>query len=98
MTGGQLVTRHCTNSKSKTFHGDVWVTAEAEVHGSKLVRHLINGEEVMSYNEPQLDPTDKDAQKLIKDGKLLLEGGSISLQAESHPVEFRKVEILQLKE
>ena len=62
------------------------------------MRHLINGEEVLSYTEPQLDPADKDAQKLIKDGKLLLEGGSISLQAESHPVEFRKVEILQLKE
>src|SRR5262245_8104216 len=25
---GMLITRHCTNSKSKTFHGDQWVTAE----------------------------------------------------------------------
>jgi hypothetical protein len=30
-----------------------------------------------------------------KDGTLL-EGGSISLQSESHPVEFRKVELLNL--
>jgi hypothetical protein len=43
-----------------------------------------------------LDPRDADAAKLIKGGKLLLEEGWISLQAESHPVEFRKVEILLL--
>lgn len=96
--GGQLITRHCTNSKSKTIHGDAWVTAEVEARGGKTIRHFINGEEVMSYTEPQLDETDKDAQKLIKDGKKLLEGGTISLQAESHPIEFRKVEILKLKE
>jgi hypothetical protein len=95
---GKLVTRHCTNSSSKTFHGDPWVSAEVEVRGGKLIRHFINGEEVMSYSEPQLDEGDKDAQKLIKDGKKLLEGGSISLQAESHPIEFRKIEILRLKE
>ena len=35
---------------------------------------------------------------LIKDEKnLLLEGGHIALQAESHPCEFRKVEIKVLK-
>jgi hypothetical protein len=28
---------------------------------------------------------------------LLIDGGSISLQSESHPVEFRKVELLPLK-
>src|SRR5262245_56142508 len=36
--GGQLITRHCTNSKSKTFHGDQWVTMELEVNGSGTVR------------------------------------------------------------
>ena len=25
---GQLITQHCNNSTSKTYHGDVWVTAE----------------------------------------------------------------------
>ena len=38
-----------------------------------------------------------DAKKLIKDGKVLLEEGYISLQAESHPCEFRKVEVKVLK-
>ena len=44
-----------------------------------------------------LDPTDADAKKLIKGYKLLLEEGYISLQAESHPCEFRKVELKVLK-
>jgi len=91
--GGELITRHCTTSKSRTFHGDVWVTAEVEVRGAGKVRHLIDGKAVIEYEQPQLDPRDPDARKMIKGGKLLLEGGYIALQAESHPVEFRKVEI-----
>jgi malate synthase len=46
MHDGKLLTAHCTNSTSKTFHGDQWVTAEAEVHGGRLIRHIINGEAV----------------------------------------------------
>lgn len=97
--GKELITRHCTNSKSKTFAGDQWVTAEIEVHGGGKVQHRINGDVVLEYEQPQLDPKDADGAKLIKDrgGKLLLEGGYIALQAESHPVEFRKVEIKVLK-
>lgn len=94
---GQLITRHVINSKSKTFHGDQWVTAEIEVRDN-TIRHLINGEEVLRYSDPQLDDTDKDAQKLIAAGaSKMLEGGTISLQSESHPVEFRRVEILPLE-
>ncbi|HEY8503820.1 MAG TPA: DUF1080 domain-containing protein [Gemmataceae bacterium] len=96
--GGELVTRHCTPSKSKTYHGDQWVTAEIEVHGGGKVRHIINGEVVIEYEKPQLDPKDPDAAKLIRDGKVLLEEGYIALQAESHPIEFRKVEIKLLDE
>ena len=95
--GGKLFTTHCTNSKSKTYNGDVWVTAEVEVHGSGTVKHFVEGELVLEYEKPQLDPKDADAKKLIKDGKLLLEEGYISLQSESHPCEFRKVEIKVLK-
>lgn len=93
---GQLITRHVINSKSKTFHGDQWVTAEIEARGN-TIRHFINGEEVLRYSDPQLDDGDKDAHKLIAAGMpKMLKGGTISLQSESHPVEFRKVEILPL--
>ncbi len=90
---GKFVTRHCTSSKSKTFHGDQWVTAEIEVRGGGKVRHKINGETVLEYEQCQLDPKDADAARLIKGGKVLLEEGYIALQAESHPIEFRKVEV-----
>jgi hypothetical protein len=95
--GGKFVTRHCNNSKSKTFHGDQWVTAEIEVHGSGKVSHRVNGETVLEYEQPQLDPGDKDAAGLVKDKKVLIEGGHIALQAESHPIDFRKVEIKVLR-
>lgn len=94
---GELIKRHCTSSKSKTFHGDQWVTVEVEVQGSESITHKINGETVMTYSKPQLDDTDEDAKKLIKGDDLLLESGTISLQSESHPVEFRKVELKVLK-
>jgi hypothetical protein len=97
--GGKLITQHCVDSKSKTFHGNQWVSAELQVRGSGKVKHLINSEVVMEYEQPQLDPKDKDGAALIKaaKGKLLLEEGYIALQAESHPCEFRTIELRVLK-
>jgi hypothetical protein len=94
---GKLVTRHCTNSTSETYHGDQWVTVEIEVRGSEVVRHKIGDKTVLEYNQPQLDERDQHAKELsAKAGGLLLAGGTISLQSESHPIEFRKVELLKL--
>lgn len=94
---GKLITDHCVNSHSKTYNGDQWVTVEAEVHGNVLVKHLVNGETVLEYQKPQLDQGDADARKLIpSSGDRMLKEGYLALQAESHPVEFRKVEILPL--
>jgi Domain of Unknown Function (DUF1080) len=94
---GQLETRHCINSSSRTFDGDQWVRVEIEVHGGGEIVHKVNGETVLRYEKPQIgggnvaghDPAVK------RDGEVLT-SGSISLQAESHPVEFRKVELLNL--
>lgn len=94
----KLETRHCINSTSQTYHGEQWVRAEVEVHGDSVVRHIVNGETVLTYEMPQVgggnvskhDPAAK------KDGLLLTEG-YISLQSESHPIEFRKVELVNLK-
>lgn len=82
---GELVKRHCTSSKSKTYHGEQWVTVEIEVRGNGTVKHIIDDEVVLEYEKPQLDNGD------------MLEEGYISLQSESHPIEFRKVEIMVLK-
>ncbi len=93
---GELIRRHCTSSTSDTYHGDQWVTVEVEVRNNEVIRHFVNGKKVLEYTKPQLDPSDKDARKLIVDDELMLYGGTISLQSESHPVEFRKVEIMLL--
>lgn len=97
---GKLFTPHCTNAKSKTYDGDQWVTVEVEMHGAKKVKHLIDGVVVLEYEECQLDDRDAHAKDLIAKagGVKLLKEGTISLQSESHPIEFRKVELLKLDE
>ena len=97
--GGQLYTPHTLNSASKTYPGDQWVTVEVEARGSETIIHRIAGETVLAYDKPQYDPQDGDAQKLIagSGGQLLIGGGTISLQSESAPVDFRRVEIKVLK-
>ncbi len=95
---GELFTPHCTNSASKTYHGDQWVTAEFLVLADSVVHHIIEGDTVLTYYKPQIgggnvsnyDPAVK------QDGKVL-KSGYISLQSESHPIDFRKVELLDLE-
>jgi len=94
---GKLFTQHCLNSSSATYHGDQWVRAEVMVLGDSEIRHIVEGQTVLRYVMPQIgggqvsnfDP------KVKQDGALLSEG-YISLQSESHPIEFRKVELLNL--
>jgi len=96
--GGKLITEHCTNSSSKTFHGDQWVSLELEVRGNEKVIHRINGEVVFEYEKPQLDDSDPFSKQLLDKGiPRMLSDGYIALQAESHPVEFRNIELLRLK-
>jgi hypothetical protein len=96
---GKLHLDHCTNSTSETFHGDQWVTVEVEVRGGDVIVHKVNGEVVMEYEKPQLDDRDKYFAKLLpEDGDIILRKGSISLQGESHPCDFRKIEVLVLTE
>jgi hypothetical protein len=95
---GKLVTQHCLNSKSETYHGDQWVEAEVVVLGDSLIRHIVNGMEVFSYEKPQVGGGNVSGQETVfgKPGQLL-ERGTISLQSESHPVEFRNIQLLNLE-
>lgn len=94
----ELITTHCINSTSETFHGEEWVTAEILVLGDSLIRHIVNGDTVLTYEKPQLGGgmVNEFVDSLKVEGKLL-EEGYIALQSESHPIEFRKVELLNLK-
>ncbi len=96
---GKLIKRHCTSSRSKRYPGDQWVTVEVEVHGHGIVKHIIDGQTVLEYTKSQLDERDPYAKALAKKrGTTKLSGGTISLQSESHPVQFRKVELMVLDE
>jgi len=98
--GGAPLSEHCTNSSADSFDAGEWVTVEAEVRGGELVEHFVNGELVMTYGDAELDPNDPDAARLLAndltraEGDLSLRGGTLSLQSESHPIEFRKIEVL----
>ena len=94
---GRLVTEHCINSSSPTFRGEEWVRIEVEAHGSGTIVHKVNGKTVLTYEKAQMGGGNvSNHDPAVKKDGMLLEGGSISLQSESHPVEFRKVEILDL--
>lgn len=94
---GELVTRHCINSSSPTFHGEEWVRAEVEVHGGGAVKHIVNGQTVLEYEQPQFGGGNvSNHNPAAKPDGQIITKGSISLQSESHPIEFRKVELLPL--
>ncbi len=70
------------------------MTAEVEVHGDGQFKHIMEGQTVISYSKPQLDERDAHAKQLAAaQGSVMLKGGYIALQSESHPIDFRKVEI-----
>lgn len=94
-----LIEQHCIGSTSKTCYDDEWVMVEVEVRGGKSFTHFVEGEQVMYYEKPQLDSRDKYFEKLLPaDGNSILSKGTISLQAESHNTDFRKIELLVLEE
>ena len=96
---GKLYTPHGMSSTSATYRGDQWVTVEVEVRGGEKIIHRIDGKTVLEYDKPQYDPQDGDAKKLIaaNGGKLVIDRGTISIQSESAPTDFRKIELKVLE-
>ncbi len=109
---GKLDDRHCINSNSKTYHGDQWVNVEVIVMGGESIAHIIENDTVLKYQFPQIgggftnpklgekDWTSRGVVQskdiwIAQSGKILTEG-YISLQAESHPIDFKNIELLNL--
>lgn len=94
---GEFTEQHCIPSSSPTLDGDQWVQAEALVLGDERVVHLINGEAVIEYGGVTYgggavaghDPGMPNAGQPLG-------SGYISLQSEGHPIQFRRVELLNL--
>lgn len=96
---GKLNTSHCNSSSSPTFAGDEWVKVEVQAMGGKVIRHLINDKVVFEYERPMLDETDETAKPLLAAGASKdVTGGTISLQAEGHPCDFRNIELMMISE
>lgn len=94
---GKLITEHCITANCNTYYGEEWITIEV-IANKDSITHFIDGKPVITYSNPTiggefLDATSKEIQ--AKDGQPL-SGGYISLQSESHPIEFRNIEIMEL--
>ncbi len=94
---GELFTPHCVSSNSKTYHGDQWVTADFLVLGDSIIHHIIEGDTVLTYLQPQMGGGNVSNHNpdVKKDGQLI-STGYVSLQSESHPIDFKSVEIFDL--
>jgi hypothetical protein len=94
--GDTLFKTHCINSSARTFHGDQWVHVEALVLGDSIIRHIVGRDTVLTYWKPQYDGRDEYVRRAgLPDGGLISEG-TISLQSESNPVEFREAVLFDL--
>lgn len=97
MFADTLFTPHCIGSTSETFHGDQWVEVEALVLGDSIIQHIVGGRPVLTYNRPVIGGGN--VSGLIPEKAALsgpLTKGHIAIQAESHPIDFKKIEILDL--
>lgn len=107
--GGKLVTDHCINSSSINYDSELWINAEAIVLGDSVIYHVIEGDTVLYYENARVGGgfvnTDMnwsaggfaDSLQWMQKQSAPLKEGYIALQAESHPIGFRKIELLNLK-
>jgi hypothetical protein len=94
---GRVDPRHCINSSSKTYDGDQWIHAELIVRGDSLVTHIINGENVLEYTNPQMGGgvANRFNPAFKIDGQLL-KSGFIALQSEGQEIDFKNIELLDM--
>lgn len=71
-----------------------WNTAEIEVRNGKITQ-FINGTAVIAFENPHYDTANVLTKKLVAAGNDLVRDGYISLQSNSHPMDFRKIEIME---
>jgi hypothetical protein len=105
---GKVFTGHIFPANSKTYLKNEWINVEADVYGDSLIRHIVNGDTVLTYTKPMIgqgfvsddlswtQANITDSMVWINKANTPLKEGYIALQAESQPVDFRKIEILNL--
>jgi hypothetical protein len=94
---GSIYPQHCLSSSSNTYDGDQWVRAEFTVLGAGQITHRLEDKTVLEYALPQYGGGDvRNHDPAAKPDGQLIEGGYLALQSESHPIDFRRVELLDL--
>lgn len=106
---GKLSEAHCIDSKSKTYDGDQWVSMTVVVLGDSIIKHIVEGDTVLTYTKTEVGGGFIGGKNDWKSGHVdnasywesrqntPLKEGYIALQAESHPIDFRKIELLNLE-
>ncbi len=110
--GDTINYNHCISSSSRTYHGDQWVHAEAIVMGGKYMTFIVEGDTVLNFQRPQIGGgfisvanegkdwnnfgIHRDKESWISKARAVLTEGYISLQAESHPIDFKNIMLLDL--
>ncbi len=95
LSDGSIRTAHMTWTTSPAHHMDEWLQVEIEVRGDQSVVHKINGEVVLSYTGGVTGGNRLPENYPLAEGTVLKDG-YIALQGESHPVDFRNIELMIL--
>lgn len=94
---GEMDPRHCINSNSATYTWDQWVSGDLIVYSDSLVIHMVNGDTVLQYTQPQIGGgVAKRFDPAIKIEGKPLTNGYIGLQSEGQGIEFRNIKIRKL--
>jgi hypothetical protein len=90
-----LTEQHILPSAAPTFRDTSWIPCELIVHHDSLIVHIVAGDTVLQYRNPVLGGQFLPDDYPLPAGTPLREG-YLALQAEGHPVDFRKIEIREL--
>lgn len=101
-----LHTRHMLYSSYKAPKGEGWINIEAIVLGDSIIHHVVEGDTALTYTKPKIGgweevgsrkrPWVEDISWFKENEGKPLKEGYIALQAESHGIHFRKIELLDL--
>ncbi len=94
---GQPNTSYCTPpTVARPFEGGKWVTAQIDVR-SDTITHYVNGEQILQFTSPRYNPNHPLGKAFINGRNDKVTHGYISIQSNSHPMDFRKIEIMEYR-
>jgi len=94
---GKFDSTHCIESTAETYDGSQWVTIEVLVLGDERIVHYVEGDAVIEYQKPTFGGGVVSGHwpEMKPEGEPL-NSGYIALQSESHPLQFRRIALLNL--